>query len=138
MLDNSEKLLLQTFANETKEKILRYRYASETLPISFFYRSKSTSSHLNGDFLWFQFFIEIILRMGSMSNAMNDLIAMCTQVYKGNNVEQDNIREFQSNCSATDAIKWCTRMSCINLSYSFCFYKCAYWIRRLLSVQTTE
>lgn len=115
--------MTQTFYQETKEEIERFRRDEETLPISFFFRSESTSSQLNGDFLWFQFFIEVIVRMRPRSAAMNDLIIECTKIYEGNNVEQLKIQQFQTDYCATDAIKWYTSMSDIVLIDHFFFFE---------------
>jgi hypothetical protein len=115
LLDNSHKLLLQNFANDDKEEILRLRRAQEMLPIGFFARSELTSSGLHGDFLWFQFFLEIVLRMKKKSNTTTELTALWAQVCEGNAAKQDKMDEFQSTYSANDAIKWYTRAFCIVL-----------------------
>ncbi len=119
MHHESHNELLERFGNEDREEIEGYRQAHEILPLSFFFRSESTSSRLNADFVWFQFYIEILVRMKRTPAAMQDLVEICLSAYEDNNTQQQLIREFQEKYHKTDAIKWYTRKS---LTFFFDFH----------------
>ncbi|CAF3339059.1 unnamed protein product [Rotaria socialis] len=82
---------------------------NQILPIGIFVRLESSSSNLNGDFLWFQLFIEVILRMNDCEKAKQELIDRCLQQYQNDSVEKRKIKEFAENYISSEAIKWYTR-----------------------------
>ncbi len=119
MADKPRSEFWERFASEDREEADGYHQAREILPIGFFFRSESSSSQLNGDFVWFQFFIEILLRMQRTPNAMQDLVDACLSAYKDNSTQQRLINEFQTEYDKTDVIKWYTRMF---LKFLFVFH----------------
>jgi len=73
--------------------------------------SKSLQAH-NAIFMWFQLFIEVLLRMHHKSSDRKELIDICKQNYKGNKQEMIIIDEFEKNYKADNAIWWYTREAC--------------------------
>ncbi|CAF3803349.1 unnamed protein product [Rotaria sp. Silwood1] len=66
----------------------------------------------NAIFMWFQLFIEVLLRMHHKSNDRVELLDMCKNSYKGNQQEMTIIDEFEKNYKAENAVWWYTRESC--------------------------
>ena len=66
----------------------------------------------NAIFMWFQLFIEVLLRMHHKSTDRKELIEICKKSYKGNNKEMETIDEFEKNYKPENAIWWYTRESC--------------------------
>ena len=73
--------------------------------------SKSLQAH-NAIFMWFQLFIEVLLRMHHKSTDRKELIDICKKSYKGNKQEMDIIKEFEKNYKCENAIWWYTREAC--------------------------
>ncbi|CAF3599622.1 unnamed protein product [Rotaria socialis] len=84
---------------------------SQSIEISIFVRPENSSSMINGDFLWFQLFVEVLLRMIDDEKAKQELIDRSLLEYQNDTVEQRKIHEFASNYISSDAIKWYTRDS---------------------------
>ena len=82
----------------------------DTFPIAIFDRSEASSSSLNGDFFWFQLYIEVLLRMKDHQNSRQKLVDRCRQQYR-DNAEKQKMNEFASSYVPSDAIKWYTRDS---------------------------
>jgi tetratricopeptide (TPR) repeat protein len=66
----------------------------------------------NAIFMWFQLFIEVLLRMHHKSTDRKELIDICKKSYKGNHEEMKIIDEFEKNYKPENAIWWYTRASC--------------------------
>ncbi len=66
----------------------------------------------NAIFMWFQLFIEVLLRMHHKSTDRKELIDICKKSYKGNHEEMTIINEFEKNYKPENAIWWYTRESC--------------------------
>jgi tetratricopeptide (TPR) repeat protein len=66
----------------------------------------------NAIFMWFQLFIEVLLRMHHKSTDRNELMDICKKSYKGNHEEMGIIDEFEKNYKPENAIRWYTRESC--------------------------
>ncbi|CAF0820146.1 unnamed protein product [Rotaria sordida] len=66
----------------------------------------------NAIFMWFQLFIEVLLRMHHKSNDRKEILDICKKSYKGNKQEMKIIDEFEKNYKAENAIWWYTRESC--------------------------
>ena len=66
----------------------------------------------NATFLWFQLFIEVLLRLHYTSDDQRQLIQTCKNFYQGNGHELKIIEEFEQNYKPEDAIWWYTRESC--------------------------
>ena len=66
----------------------------------------------NAIFMWFQLFIEVLLRMHHKSSDRKELMDICRKSYKGNQQEMKIIDEFEKNYKSENAIWWYTRESC--------------------------
>ncbi|CAF1569716.1 unnamed protein product, partial [Rotaria sordida] len=66
----------------------------------------------NAIFMWFQLFIEVLLRMHHKSNDRKEILDICKKSYKGNQQEMEIIDEFEKSYKAENAIWWYTRESC--------------------------
>ena len=66
----------------------------------------------NAIFMWFQLFIEVLLRMHHKSTDRKELMDICRKSYKGNQQEMEIIDEFEKNYKSENAIWWYTRESC--------------------------
>jgi tetratricopeptide (TPR) repeat protein len=66
----------------------------------------------NAIFMWFQLFIEVLLRMHHKSTDRKELLDICKKNYKGNHQEMEIIDEFEKNYKPENAIWWYTRESC--------------------------
>ena len=64
-------------------------------------------------FMWFQLFIEVLIRMHHKSSERKELIDICKKSYQGNEEEQKLIDEFEKNYGPENAIWWYTRESCL-------------------------
>ena len=63
--------------------------------------------------MWFQLFIEVLIRMHHKSIERKELITICKQNYQGNREEMKVINEFEKSYKSDDAIRWYTRESCL-------------------------
>jgi tetratricopeptide (TPR) repeat protein len=63
--------------------------------------------------MWFQLFIEVLLRMHHKSNTRQELIDICKQHYQNNAEEMAIINEFEKTYKAENAIWWYTRECCL-------------------------
>ena len=59
--------------------------------------------------MWFQLFIEVLLRMHHKSNTRQELIDICKQNYQNNSEELAIINEFDKTYKTENAIWWYTR-----------------------------
>ena len=82
----------------------------DAIVMAIFDRSETSSSSLNGDFLWFQLYIEVLLRMKDHSSSKQELVNLCRQQYE-DDAEKQKIAEFVAFYTPSDAIKWYTRDS---------------------------
>lgn len=91
--------------------------ASSSLPIRIFDRKEESTSDLytqNGNFVWFQIFIEILLRMDDDTAELKaELIEYFNDIYKENSKQLEKIEVFEREYSSNDAIKWYTRDMCL-------------------------
>ncbi|CAF3125202.1 unnamed protein product [Rotaria sp. Silwood2] len=64
----------------------------------------------NGNFLWFQLYIAILLRMNyHREQAKANLIQYCKRLYKDDKNELRKLEDFEKTYSPDDAIKWYTK-----------------------------
>ena len=63
----------------------------------------------NAIFLWFQLFIEVLLRMHHTSHTRQELIDLCQESYKTDSSELSIIDEFRRTYKTENAIWWYTR-----------------------------
>ncbi|CAF0897422.1 unnamed protein product [Didymodactylos carnosus] len=75
------------------------------------HREKSTRnlSKESAEFLWFQLFKDVILRLPRDNHSKHQLIEFCRQYYHGNEEQLRLIDEFQNSYTSGEAIKWYTR-----------------------------
>ncbi|CAF4604676.1 unnamed protein product [Rotaria socialis] len=66
-------------------------------------------SQESAEFIWFQLFKDVILRMPTNSNAKEQLIQFCREYYRGNQKEYNNIDEFERSYKKDKCIFWYTR-----------------------------
>ncbi|CAM4802692.1 unnamed protein product, partial [Rotaria magnacalcarata] len=66
----------------------------------------------NAVFMWFQLFIEVLLRMHHKSNDRQEIFDICKNSYNNNKKEMKIIDEFEKNYKAENAIWWYTLESC--------------------------
>ncbi|CAF1375623.1 unnamed protein product [Rotaria sp. Silwood1] len=66
-------------------------------------------SQESAEFIWFQLFKDVILRMSANNNAKEQLIQFCSQYYRGNQKEYKNIDQFESSYRPDKCIYWYTR-----------------------------
>ncbi|CAF4994814.1 unnamed protein product [Rotaria sp. Silwood1] len=64
-------------------------------------------------YMWFQLYIEVLLRMHHKLSDRKELIDLCKNNCKGNNSELNIIDEFETKYKPEDAIRWYTRESCL-------------------------
>ncbi|CAF1532749.1 unnamed protein product [Didymodactylos carnosus] len=76
-------------------------------------KTENSSSGLNGDFLWFQFFIEVLLRMDKMEEDRQELVQLCQKTQAGNATQLQIVKEFEEMYHPGNAAWWYTRQSCI-------------------------
>ncbi|CAF1253016.1 unnamed protein product, partial [Didymodactylos carnosus] len=107
-----DELVAQIAADQTARS-----KADDIIPISFFTRNdinnNSSLESRNANFLWFQLFIEVLLRMYHTSSSRNELINFCKKNYAGNESEEEMIAEFEHKYKPDDAIRWYTRNTCL-------------------------
>jgi len=63
--------------------------------------------------MWFQLYIEVLLRMHHKLSDRKELIDLCKNACQGNNSELNIINEFEKNYQSENAIWWYTRESCL-------------------------
>ncbi|CAF1614661.1 unnamed protein product [Rotaria sp. Silwood1] len=67
----------------------------------------------NAMFMWFQIFIEVLIRMHHNVNSKKEFIDICKKNYKENPKEFSIIKEFEESYKSDNAIYWYTRECCI-------------------------
>ncbi|CAF4979831.1 unnamed protein product, partial [Rotaria sp. Silwood1] len=95
----------------SKDQIVRSKI-DDGASISIITSSSQSLQVRNAIFLWFQLFIEVLLRMHHKSNDRKELLNICKLSYKDNVKEIKTIDEFENNYKAENAIWWYTRESC--------------------------
>jgi hypothetical protein len=75
-------------------------------------QKQRSSSEINGDFLWFQHLVEVLLRMKCKESDRSELIELCRANYSVNTGELRKIAEFQQNYTPDRALWWYTRDTC--------------------------
>ncbi|CAF1065387.1 unnamed protein product [Rotaria sordida] len=82
----------------------------EPLSIKIF-DEKQISTDLYEQFFHDQLLIDCLIRMNSSSNDKEELIALCQQYYKKDNIQLMIVQEFENNYSSEKALWWYTRYS---------------------------
>ncbi|CAF3600794.1 unnamed protein product [Rotaria socialis] len=90
------------------------RKLEEPVTINFFNTStkagKSTTA-VNGQFVFSQVLIDCLLRLKSNEEDKTELINYCKHQYEGNNLELNNIREFEKDYVSGKVLWWYTKES---------------------------
>jgi tetratricopeptide (TPR) repeat protein len=63
--------------------------------------------------MWFQLYIEVLIRMHHKLSDRKELIDLCKNTCKGNNFQLDILNEFELTYKCERAIWWYTRESCL-------------------------
>ncbi|CAF4657022.1 unnamed protein product, partial [Rotaria sp. Silwood1] len=98
-------------AKISKDQISRNK-VEDSASISVITSGSQSLQARNAIFMWFQLFIEVLLRMHHKSNDRKELLNICKKSYKGNQQEMKTIDEFEKNYKGENAIWWYTRESC--------------------------
>ncbi|CAF3380445.1 unnamed protein product [Rotaria sp. Silwood2] len=73
-------------------------------------RAESTSLMSNsGDFMWFQIFIDLLIRMDHDEDALKELASFCKTIYQDNEAQLQSIEEFECTYNSSNAILWYTK-----------------------------
>ena len=81
--------------------------------ISVINRSSESLQTRNAIFMWFQLFIEVLLRMHHKTSDRKELMDLCKKMYEGNDEELKTIAEFEAQYKPDKAIWW---LSLIHIS----------------------
>ena len=95
----------------SEDQIVRAR-AEEGVSVSVISSSSQNLQARNAVFMWFQLFVEVLLRMHHKVSDRKELIRLCKDFYRGNHQPMKVIEEFEQNYSGDKAIWWYTRDSC--------------------------
>ncbi|UJR33433.1 hypothetical protein I4U23_020878 [Adineta vaga] len=68
-------------------------------------------SKQSGEFLWYQLFKDLIVRLPGNLQAKQEMIDTCRHYYRGNSNEQKLIDEFEQDYQPEHAIKWYSKQS---------------------------
>jgi tetratricopeptide (TPR) repeat protein len=63
--------------------------------------------------MWFQLYIEVLIRMHHKLSDRKELLDLCKNTCKGNNYQLDILNEFEKTYKCENAIWWYTRESCL-------------------------
>jgi tetratricopeptide (TPR) repeat protein len=74
-------------------------------------KSTKDLSRESAEFLWFQLFTHVILRLPRNKQAKKQMLDVCRHYYRGNPKEQKLIDEFEHNYRPDEAIQWYSKQS---------------------------
>ncbi|CAF0951271.1 unnamed protein product [Didymodactylos carnosus] len=113
VLTDASQLILLIKSNQYKLEKLD---DVTSLPMSIYNISsakENSSTGVNGNFLWFQLFIEVLLRIQHSAEDRQDLVELCKKTHVGNTSQIQLIDEFELTYSPSNALWWYTRESCL-------------------------
>ncbi|CAF4702692.1 unnamed protein product, partial [Rotaria socialis] len=87
------------------------KIVEEPLSINIFTTGGSSTTGVNGQFVFSQILIDCLLRLKTTKVDKKELIDHCKQQYQGNSDELSNLREFAEDYSPEKALRWYTRES---------------------------
>jgi hypothetical protein len=99
-IENNTSILVKQII---KDHEIESNLDKQIIPMTFFNSSNErTHKNLkkeNGNFIWFQLFIETLLRMRTIdvTNSLDEFINLCNQQYVDNNRQLDKIKAFRQN-----------------------------------------
>ncbi|CAM4951759.1 unnamed protein product [Rotaria socialis] len=101
----------QDLLNSLRENIILVEKHLETFSFYSQHKQKSTRdlSKESAEFLWFQMFKDVILRLPRDSHAKQQMIEFCRYYYYGNEKELKFICEFARDYKSNMAIRWYTK-----------------------------
>ncbi|CAF4115310.1 unnamed protein product [Rotaria sp. Silwood2] len=109
--DQNEREMLEATSNSSMSMFISSVAAAASSYSSYNDSKQNSSTELNGDFLWSQICIEVLLRMKRRDNDREELINLCKQIYDGNKSELRNVEEFQHTYTPETAVWWYTKQS---------------------------
>jgi hypothetical protein len=74
-------------------------------------KSTKDLSRESAEFLWFQLFTHVILRLPRNKQAKQQMLDVCRHYYRGNPKEQKLIDDFEQNYRPDEAIQWYSKQS---------------------------
>ncbi|CAF3577351.1 unnamed protein product [Rotaria sp. Silwood1] len=97
--------------NSLKENIILVEKHLETFNFYNQHKQKTTRdlSKESAEFLWFQIFKDVILRLPRDNHAKQQMIEFCQHYYRGNEKELKFIHEFEYDYKSNMAIEWYTK-----------------------------
>ncbi|CAF3576261.1 unnamed protein product, partial [Rotaria socialis] len=87
------------------------KIVEEPLSINIFTTGGTSTTGVNGQFVFSQILIDCLLRLKTTKADKKELIDHCKQQYQGNSAELSNLREFREDYSSEKALWWYTRES---------------------------
>ncbi|CAF3732894.1 unnamed protein product [Rotaria sp. Silwood1] len=106
--DQNEREMLEAISSSSMSSFTSSVAAAASYS-SFTDTKQNSSTELNGDFLWSQVCIEVLLRMKRRDNDREELINLCKQIYDGNKLELRNVEEFEQTYTPETAVWWYTK-----------------------------
>ncbi|CAF4451520.1 unnamed protein product, partial [Rotaria sp. Silwood2] len=103
----------QELINSLKENLILIEKHFETFNFFNQHKEKSTRdlTKESAEFLWFQMFKDVILRLPKNNHAKQQMIEFCKNYYRGNEKELKYIRDFEQDYQSHMAIKWYTKQT---------------------------
>ena len=83
---------------------------------SFFDQNQHITKNLSkesAEFLWYQLFKDVILRLPHNQEAKQQMLDMCRHYYRGNQSQLKMINEFERDYQSKEAVRWYTKQSFI-------------------------
>ena len=102
--------MLYVYLSESKLLLLRNNQKHSVFLIHHQQSTKDLSKK-SGEFLWFQLFNHVILRLPRNQQAKQQMIEVCRQYYRGHTKQLRLIDEFESDYRPEEAIRWYTKQS---------------------------
>ncbi|CAF1383191.1 unnamed protein product, partial [Rotaria magnacalcarata] len=87
------------------------KIVEEPLSINIFTTGGTSTTGVNGQFIFSQILIDCLLRLKTTKADKKELIDHCKQQYQGNTAELSNLREFREDYSPEKALWWYSRES---------------------------
>jgi tetratricopeptide (TPR) repeat protein len=108
VFDNIDKLIRKVSEDQGNRAKLE-----ESASISVISHDSQSLEERNTIYMWFQLYIEVILRMHHKISDRKELYELCKTACQGNDSELEIINEFEKNYKSENAIWWYTRESCL-------------------------
>jgi tetratricopeptide (TPR) repeat protein len=85
--------------------------SNQTLSFSLFDQKQKSTKDLSKDspsFLWYQLLIDVLRQMPQTDHAKQQMLDTCSNCYRGNKRQLEQIQQFQSMYTPADAVSWYT------------------------------